>query len=78
MPKFYLPYCRDNDPDSILVHGNKAMHFPSRMAALAFVMEHLRDERPVVEASKAIISIEGQDGLWRSFDTRLLPAKESG
>ncbi|WP_158628798.1 hypothetical protein [Dyella choica] len=47
------------------------------MAALAFVMKHLRDEKPVMESSKAIISIEGQDGRWRSFDTRLQPAKEN-
>jgi hypothetical protein len=56
------------------------MHFPSRKAALAFVMEHFRHERPVVDAGgigNAAISIEGQDGLWRSFDTRLLPARES-
>jgi hypothetical protein len=55
------------------------MHFPSRKAALAFVMEHFRHERPVVDAGgigNAAISIEGQDGLWRSFDTRLLPARE--
>lgn len=75
MPKFYLPYARDNAPGSILVHGERALHFPSRTAALAFVMEHLRDDRML--ASKAVISIEGQDGLWRSFDTSLLPARES-
>ncbi|GLQ88337.1 hypothetical protein [Dyella flagellata] len=76
MPKFYLPYSRDNAPDSILVHGDQALHFPSRKAALTFVMEYFRDERLLT--NNAIISIEGQDGLWRSFDTRLLPAREGG
>lgn len=80
LPRFYLPYCRDNVPDSILVHGGRAMHFPSRKAALAFVMEHFRQERPVDAngTDNAAISIEGQDGLWRSFNTRLLPAREDG
>ena len=77
MARFYLPYSRDNDPDSVLVHGERAMRFPSRKAALAFVMEHFREEWQALDASMAVISIEGQDGLWRSFNTRLLPAAES-
>jgi hypothetical protein len=60
------------------MHGDTAMRFPSRKAALAFVMEQCREERPAMKADQAIISIEGQDGLWRSFDTRLLPANDDG
>ncbi|HKT29745.1 hypothetical protein [Dyella sp.] len=76
MLKFYLPYSGIDCPDSILVHGDTAMRFPSRKAALAFVVEHYRDEPSAT--NQAIVSIEGQDGLWRSFDRRLLPASEHG
>ncbi|GGA29961.1 hypothetical protein [Dyella nitratireducens] len=76
LPKFYLPYSGIDSADSVLMHGDRAMRFPSRKAALAFVMEHYRDERTAVNANQAVISIEGQDGMWRSFDTRLLPARE--
>jgi hypothetical protein len=78
LPKFYLPYSGIDCADSILVHGDEAMRFPSRKAALAFVIEHCRDEPSAPHANQAIISIEGQDGLWRSFDRRLLPASEHG
>lgn len=78
MPTFYLPYSGIDSLDSVLVHGDKAMRFPSRKAALAFVIEHYRGEPSAVTANQAVISIEGQDGLWRSFDRRLLPANERG
>jgi hypothetical protein len=56
------------------MHDDQAKRFPSRQAALAFVMDYCREERFAVGAAeKAIIGIEGQDGQWRLFDTRLLP-----
>jgi hypothetical protein len=76
LPQFYLPYSKDDSPDSILMHGDRAMRFPSRKAALAFVMAHCREEKPAIH-DRAIVSIEGRDGLWRSFDTRLLPANDT-
>lgn len=53
--------------------GDRAMRFPSRQAALAFVMDHWRKERVAAHADNGILSIEGHDGQWRSFDTRLQP-----
>lgn len=76
--QFYLPYSGVDCPDSILVHGDKAMRFPSRKAALAFVIEHSGNGASAANAEQAIVSIEGRDGLWRSFDRRLLPANEHG
>lgn len=78
MPKFYLP-CPDLDSaESILLDGDRTIRFATRKDALAFVMAHCRHERPAIDANQAVISIEGQDGLWRSFDTRLMPAREIG
>ncbi|WP_333679219.1 hypothetical protein [Dyella sp.] len=54
------------------------MRFPSRKAALAFVIEHSGNGASAANAEQAIVSIEGRDGLWRSFDRRLLPANEHG
>jgi hypothetical protein len=76
LPTFYLPYSSIDCLDSVLVHGDQAMRFPSRQAALAFAIKHCRDESSAIHANQAVIHIEGQDGLWRSFDRRLLPASE--
>jgi len=56
------------------MHDDKACRFPSRQAALAYVMDCCREARSTFGAAeKAVIGIEGQDGQWRMFDTRLLP-----
>lgn len=78
LPKFYLPYPDIDSAESILLDGDKTICFPTRKDALAFVMERCRTERLPADADNAVISIEGRDGLWRSFDTRLMPARKHG
>jgi len=78
LPKFYLPYPANDSTESILLDGDRTIRFPTRKDALAFVMERCRRERPAADTYNAVISIEGQDGLWRSFDTHLMPATEHG
>ena len=78
LPTFYLPYPAIDSTESILVDGDRTIRFPTRKDALAFAMERCRNEKPGIGAHHAVISIEGRDGLWRSFDTHLKPAVEHG
>jgi hypothetical protein len=74
LPRFYLPYPGSDSTEGLLVHDDKAWRFPSRKEALAFVMDYCREERAIAGVvEKAVIGIEGQDGQWRMFDTRLEP-----
>lgn len=72
MHRFYLPFSAVPSSDWLLYEDGKATHFRSRREALVCAIDRCRAVQASVD-DEAIISIEGDDGLWRSFDSRLLP-----
>jgi hypothetical protein len=72
LKKFYLPYSASESSDWSLYANGKAFTFHSRREALAFATDQCRKAIAAGEKS-AMISIEGLDGQWRSFDSSLSP-----
>jgi hypothetical protein len=72
LKKFYLPYSASESSDWSLYANGKAFTFHSRRDALAFATDQCR--KAVAAGEKSVmISIEGLDGQWRSFDSSLSP-----
>jgi hypothetical protein len=70
--KFYLPYSASESSDWSLYANGKAFSFHSRREALAFATDQCR--KAIAAGEKfAMISIEGLDGQWRTFDSSLSP-----
>jgi hypothetical protein len=70
--KFYLPYSASESSDWSLYANGKAFTFHSRREALAFATDQCRKAAAAGE-KQAMISIEGLDGQWRTFDSSLSP-----
>jgi hypothetical protein len=75
MSTFYIPYCESQSAEWRVVESGKTLLFHSRREALVFAIDRCREARASGDPS-AVISIEGNDGQWRSFDSRLLPATD--
>jgi hypothetical protein len=75
MSTFYIPYCENQSSDWRVVEKSKTRMFHSRREALIFAIDKCREASAMGDSS-AVISIEGYDGQWRSFDSRLLPVSE--
>jgi hypothetical protein len=73
MSTLYIPYCENQSAEWRVVENGKTLLFHSRREALVFAIDRCREAR-VAGDSSAVISIEGNDGQWRAFDSRLLPA----
>lgn len=73
MSTFYIPYCESLSAEWRVVENGKTLLFHSRREALVFAIDRCREARAAGDPS-AVISIEGNDGQWRAFDSRLLPA----
>ena len=73
MSTFYIPYCESLSAEWRVVENGKTLLFHSRREALVFAIDRCREARATGDLS-AVISIEGNDGQWRAFDSRLLPA----
>lgn len=72
LKKFYLPYSASESSDWSLYANGKAFTFHSRREALAFATDQCRKAVAAGDKS-AMISIEGLDGQWRTFDSSLSP-----
>ena len=68
---FYLRYPGPQAHDCVLVSDGKLLRFPSRTDALTFALRCCYEYGAT--EGEPVINIEGSDGLWRSFDCRLLP-----
>jgi hypothetical protein len=73
MSTFYIPYCESVSAEWRVVENGNTLLFHSRGEALVFAIDRCREARASGDPS-AVISIEGNDGQWRAFDSRLLPA----
>lgn len=73
MITFYIPYCESQSAEWRVVENGQTLLFHSRREALVFAIDRCREARASGDPS-AVISIEGNDGQWRAFDSRLLPA----
>jgi hypothetical protein len=73
MSTFYIPYCESESAEWRVVENGKTLLFHSRREALVFAIDRCREARASGDPS-SVISIEGNDGQWRAFDSRLLPA----
>lgn len=73
MHYFYLRYPGPEANGCVLVSDGKPLRFPSRTDALSFAIRSCYEQRAA--EGEPVINIEGSDGLWRSFDCRLLPLK---
>lgn len=63
-------------PTAVVVEDHHTHRFPSRQEALAYALQECR-EAARRGASDAVIKIQGTDGAWRTFDSRLLPIHEA-
>jgi hypothetical protein len=75
MSTFYIPYCESQSAEWRVVENGKTQLFHSRREALVFAIDRCREARASGDPS-AVISIEGNDGQWRAFDSRLVPAAD--
>lgn len=71
MEHFYLRYAGPEATGCVLVSDGKPLRFPSRTDALSFAIRRCYESGAT--EGEPVINIEGSDGLWRSFDCRLLP-----
>jgi hypothetical protein len=75
MSTFYIPYCESQSAEWRVVENGRTLLFHSQREALVFAIDRCREARATGDPS-AVISIEGNDGQWRAFDSRLVPATD--
>lgn len=75
---FFIPLLAPKPPASIaiVVEDQLTLPFSSRQEALAYALQECR-EAARRGANDAVVRIQGADGEWRTFDSRLMPVKEA-
>lgn len=71
---FYLHQPGNKASGCVLVSDGKPLRFRTRKDALSYVMRRCYEDGAT--EGEPVISIEGSDGQWRSFDCRLMPYKD--